>query len=280
MPINNKRTILILGTLLFLVIIFFGFTNKRSGNDLSSNSLEVINNKKITEDYTQILNTTFANKTVSPWNIQANEKGITVVPFTFAPTKNVMKAHINVKENFSSLPSGTPRAEILGAGIKLENDSEYIITFNTYLPPDFQIEKTYSNPHSFFQVHQNLLVGSPQLALGIDQDKYRMTSNSSASVHPEYKPTLKMLGNINGDLGKWVKWVIYYKPSYSSSGRVIIFKDKKPLLDFKGVTAYDNVTGYLKFGLYKWNWQKAPTTTNDIVTYFSDIHIYKKNWRD
>lgn len=256
---------------IFLATIFLTFFV----NAIECRADVIPDKSKDEQNYTLMLKTDFADKTVKPWAVHANPGDISVVLNPSDYSKKVMKAHINIKEDFSHVVNGAPRAEILNAEAKLKNDFEYIITFNTYLPSDFQIEKTYNNPHCFFQVHQDILSGSPQLSLGIDKYNYRMTSNSSTAVHPEYMPTVRTFGNVNDDLGKWVKWAIYYKPSYSEKGRIIIFKDHKLVLDFKGVTAYDDITGYLKFGLYKWNWQKTPSSTTEITTYFSDINIYK-----
>lgn len=261
-----KIQIKILFTILFLTFFV---------NTLKCSAEANLDKSHKDQDYTLLLKTDFADKTVKPWDLQANPEDISVVLNPLS-SENVMKAHINVNEDFSHVANGAPRAEIINSKLKFENDSEYIITFNTYLPPNFQIETVSSNPNSFFQIHQDLMYGSPQLALGIDEYNYRMTSNSSGTGFPDYKPVVRLFGNIKDDLGKWVKWSIYYKPSFSPNGRVLIFKDHRLMLDYTGITAYGETTAYSKFGIYKWGWRKAPTTTTDITTYFSDIRIYKK----
>lgn len=226
--------------------------------------------------YDTLIKTDFSDGTVSPWGIQANTGDISVVADPANSAKKVMKAHININEDFTNVVNKTPRAEILYTKQQLVNDSEYVIYFNTYLPQNFQIETTYSNPNSFFQIHQNIQTGSPQLALHIDKNNYVMNSNSSDAANPQYKSVTKTIGSINSDLGKWTEWMILYKPSYSTAGKVVIWKNGVIVLNYSGVCAYSGITGYPKFGIYKWNWQKTPTSTSDITTYFSDIQILQR----
>lgn len=227
-------------------------------------------------ELTPLLITDFANGIIDPWGAQANPGDISVVTDPVGSSIKAMKAHININEDFSKVANGSPRAEILNTKQQFVNDNSYVIIFKTYLPQDFQAELTYTNPHSFFQVHQNISSGSPQLSLQIDKNNYLMTSTSSELANPQYKSVTKIIGTISGDLGKWVEWTILYKPSYSASGQVVIWKNGLIVLVYNGVCAYNGVTGYPKFGLYKWNWKLTPTTTTDITTYFSNIGIYKR----
>lgn len=223
-----------------------------------------------------ILTTDFSDGTVNPWGIQANPGDITVVTDPLDATKKAMKATMNINEDFSNVANGAPRAEIAYTKQQLVNDTTYVIMFRTYLPKDFQMESTYSSPHAFFQVHQNIPGGSPQLSLQIDKNQYRMTSNSSESSPSQYAPVIKTIGTINGDLGKWTDWTILYKPSYSTTGQVVVWKNGALVLNYAGVCAYKGLTGYLKFGLYKSAWKTSPTTISNITTYFSNIQILQR----
>ncbi len=69
---------------------------------------------------------------------------------------------------------------------------------------------------------------------------------------------------------------IYYEPSTKGTGKVIVWKNGTIVQNISGIYTYPNYTGYLKMGIYKWNWQKAPTTTTDLTSYMSDIYIYRK----
>ena len=217
--------------------------------------------------YSQVLYTDFADNTVKPWGIQANSGDIAVVPDPAGISGNVMKVHINVNENYSGVANGVPRAEILSLNnypawnYYFNNDSEYVIRFKTFLPADFQFETVYSNPHLFVQVHQNLSSGSPQFSIVIDGTNYKFASDSALSTadHTEFS---RIIGSVSGDLNSWVEWIIFYRPSHDIGGEVIIWKNKQLLYHYKGVCAYSAPQGYLKFGIYKWNWQKRANYHN------------------
>lgn len=265
-------------TILFTIFLFafFFFANKCNANNISYNIRNLQKNKK---NYTELVKTDFSDSSVMLWKIQANPEDVTVTTNPTNSSKNVLKVHMNINEDFSHVANGSPRAEIVTTKFFLENDSEYLIEFKTYLPDDFRLETSESNPHCFFQVHQNISTGSPQLLLGIDRNEYQMTSDSAVSFL-EHKKVIKYFGNVKKDLGKWVKWTIFYTPSFGENGKVIILKNNRTVLNYKGVCAYNNTAGYLKFGIYKWNWQKTPTTVTDMTTYFSNINIYKLIQKD
>lgn len=257
--------------ILFVILFLTFFVNvlKCSAETVSN----VIKNK---QDYTLLLSTDFADGTVNPWGVQANSGDISVVTSPTDSSKKVMKAHINVNEDFSHVANGTPRSELVDHKIVINNDSEYLIKFSTYLPSDFQMENLYSNPHIFFQVLQNVILGSPPLSIGIDKDNYRMAS-CTGDGHSKRPAVVKPLGKVTDDLGKWVDWMVFYRPSYSENGKIIIWKNKQVVINYTGFCAYKDVTSYIKTGIYKWDWKKAPTTTTDIIMYFSNINIYKWN---
>lgn len=257
--------------LLILLITFFSNMQKCSAFGIINNLPKL---QKIKKNSTKLLSVEFWDKNILNWGIQANCGDIVVVSDPINPLKNVMKAHININEDFSRVANGTPRAEILNTKTMLSNDSKYLMEFKTYLPSDFQIEQT-ENRHIFFQVHQKSSLGSPQLSLGIYRNNYRVTSSFSNTPPYKHQALVKDLDLINNDLGKWVQWSIYYRPSYSKNGEIMIWKNNKLILNFKGFCAYEDPLGYLKFGIYKWNWKIGETSTTDIATYFSDIIIYK-----
>lgn len=222
----------------------------------------------------EILSQDFSDNSLGIWEIQAIKDGITITNDPKNKNKRVMKAHISIREDYSNLLNKTPRAEIFNDKIMLQNGSKYLIKFKTYLPKDFKIEMKDYNQHIFFQVHQNLLEGSPQLSIDIDKDEYKMVSDSAFSFS-EHKQVCKELGKATPDIGKWTDWIVFYEPSYTAEGRIVIWKNNELILDYRGVCAYKDTPGYVKFGLYKWNWQKKPSTVEDIVTYFSDIQVDK-----
>lgn len=234
--------------------------------------------QEIKNKFSPLVETNFPNMSLKPWRVQANQGDIEIVPNPTKFSKNVMKAHINIDEDFSNIANGSPRAEILDAGVMIINDSEYLIKFKTYLPKDFQFETNYSNPSIFFQVHQqDIYLGSPPFAMEIDKGQYVMTSMTSpVGVPKDFEFSVIPFGKIKNDLGKWVDWKVFYKPSHSERGRVIIWKNGALVLDYTGCCAYNNSTGYLKFGIYKWNWKRVPSTTTDVITYFADIHVCQR----
>lgn len=204
------------------------------------------------------------------WIKQALEGGVSVVDNPLGSGK-ALKSILQYDIDYSNMGFGNaPRAEIARTDYMLQNETAYRLKFKTFLPLNFQLESTYTNRHSFFQIHSTSNTGSPQLSLQIDKNNYVMTSHSNftGTLYSE-----RIFGLVTDDFGKWVEWDIYYKPSYSENGRVVIDKDGAQVLDYKGYCAYEGLDSYCKFGLYKWNWKLTPTTVTELITYHKDIEI-------
>ena len=88
-------------------------------------------------------------------------------------------------------------------------------------------------------------------------------------------------GTIYIDLGsipktRWINWVVHIKYSHTNSGILEVWMDGKKVIDRQNMpNAYNDVAyPYLKFGLYKWNWE---TTTSKRVMYFDEVRIGNSN---
>lgn len=235
----------------------------------------LLNEKK----FSKIIDTDFSDGTLQQWRAEAlNENSVNVVNNPDGTSGKCVRLHINYNEDFSGFLTGTPRAAIVLDYNKFhyEINNEYLIKFKTFLPLNFQYETTYSNPFAFFDMHTTRDGGSSPNMIQIDKSSYQFKSNIDMKF--DSSDNLQKLINIysiTNDLGVWVSWINFYRPSYSLNGRSIIWKDGNIIFDYKGFTAYRNTNSYQKFQMYKWDWKVLPTDTTDEVIYIKDIEIYK-----
>ena len=230
--------------------------------------------------FSKLIDTDFSDGTLQGWTPQAlNENSVMVVNKPDGSNGKCVRLHINYNEDFSNMGYGNvPRAAIAFDANKFlyEKNKDYLIKFKTFLPADFQYETIYENKFAIFDMHTTLLEGATPNGILIDKTNYQWNSNIAAEFsNASYLYKIINVGSILPDLGHWVEWVNYYRPSYSMSGRTVLWKNNQKIFDFNGYTAYKDVDTYQKFQLYKYAWQVSPTSTTDEVMYIADIQIFE-----
>lgn len=215
--------------------------------------------------------------------------------------RNSMKAYLN-----RSIHSNPYRTEITlknGAttyGTKLIYfEKIYSISFNIYFDDGFVQDET---REIFFQLHgvpdDGEMFRNPNIGFVLDGDgiltEYVIRlKGDTKSLTPDSGPDRYSysesfnLGEMDGDIGKWVNWKIEMLYTYSSQGGYVkVFKDDALLLDKQNVeTAFnDDKGGYFKFGVYKWPWNTddpgyvaGSTGASERIQYYSNIDIKMRN---
>jgi len=193
--------------------------------------------------------------------------------------KKAFKSEMHYLTNYKGLAGDVPRSEIqLTTWSKnrhdLEIGKEYVISVKSKVPSDEQIE-THYNQYLLFQVHQYSGTASPVFGLYVDKNHY-FVQNCTPKADGTYRYYVSpSLGNISDLLGVWVNWTLRIKVSDKNDGLLQLYKNGKEVCKFSGPTAYPHSNNYFVIGLYKWNWQRFPTSTNYHYAYFTDFNIQK-----
>jgi hypothetical protein len=195
--------------------------------------------------------------------IQANPGGIALVDDPENPARKVLRAHIDRGERYAGVANGVPRAELLfPAPVRFEQGRDYLVRWSTWLPADFSFDSR--QLMIITQVNQGKWTGAPTLALALLGNRYAMSVHGGVR-HDEVSAG-KWLCCADGDRGRWVHWAIHYVPDETGQQALTeLYKDGSRVFEARGVqNAYPAVQdAYLKLGLYKPNWDIAPT---DVVT--------------
>jgi len=161
-----------------------------------------------------------------------------------------------------------------------EIGKEYWVGMSIYLPEDWVTDYT---KEIIAQIHswpdKNLGEGwrNPPIALMVDGDQWLMR------IRADSKPLTKMgqyeLDTTYADLGtikrgEWTDWVFRIKYRYDSQGLLEAWCDGRKVISHKGpVTQNDKGGGFLKFGVYKWDWQGSATATSNRTLYIDALRI-------
>lgn len=199
------------------------------------------------------------------WYVQANTGAITTVTAPAGKGGIAAKVTINKSDNFSKVANGTPRAE-LQSRKTLYTGKDYKIEWKTYLPLDFKFDNP-DNRELFMQVHQTAGDGSPPIEVGLSGNKYYYDSNFFGAP--------KAFNDASLDRGKWISWTMHFKPSATGGAITEIYKNGVLLVTYTGKNAYSTGNGYMKTGIYKWDWnnQSWPSKVTNRTIYFDDINI-------
>ncbi len=156
---------------------------------------------------------------------------------------------------------------------EFEIGKEYWFGFAVYLPNDYQNPK-YDD--ILFQINSRPDAGdgsrNPSITLNVGGDlKNRKRgvneSNWVISVAGDDRRILRdsnyqshasaVLGPVNRDKGRWVKWVVHFKNTYKSNGFLEVWKDGVQVYNKRGIrTTFNDARGsYVKMGSYKWSWK-------------------------
>jgi hypothetical protein len=187
--------------------------------------------------------------------------------------RNALKVSIALEEDYSRLVNGSPRAEIAFLGqMRFETGNEYIIRWSTFIPDDYVSDPDESVVIT--QIHQGgCCSGPPPVMLTIRGMHYEFAERSGAGKVRQHR-----LSEIAADLGRWVTWVLRYRPDPSGSrARTELKKDGLAVFNSKGIgNAYpDGQSSYLKIGLYKSTWVGATGRPDRITLFYGPVSIKK-----
>jgi len=74
---------------------------------------------------------------------------------------------------------------------------------------------------------------------------------------------------------QWLEFVVHIVHSKNSDGLVEVWENKKQIVRHQGANMYPNAIGLpnWKLGLYKWTWEKKPTSIGKRIIYFDNVKI-------
>jgi hypothetical protein len=194
------------------------------------------------------------------------------------PEKWAIRVRLRRDEDFSRVVNGAPRAEFtLPKYVVLRTGKEYLIRWRIYLPTDFEFDE--QQMEIVTQFHQGTRNGLPPIMLTLLGDGYEFSVRGGA--HTRHGVGLRMCCAA-ADRGRWVEWMMRYAPDASGRDAVTqLWKDGVHVFDGSGKpNAYpDDDKAYLKFGVYKPEWQKLPSDIERIALYFSDVRVEERSLR-
>lgn len=126
---------------------------------------------------------------------------------------------------------------------KMVYNRDYWVGFSTLFPQNWKHSGT---TEIVAQVHTTQEGGVP-LAIRAGKGYWQVLSRGNRT-----KMTTYDLNSVYDDLGRWVDWVVRYKPSYRSEGVLKVWKDGELVVNQIGrPTAFKAEVGpYFKFGMY------------------------------
>ena len=142
--------------------------------------------------------------------------------------------------------SNQKRAEVVikGANKSMDFEKDYWFGFSVYIPSNWQTPAGFEIP---FQIHEPDGNTRPTVALYTGSGTWKIKTEGAGFSKEE-----QFLNPVSADRGKWVDFVVQYRPSYKGTGIIKIWKDKNLVYTRTGNTAGNYVGGtYAKFGIYK-----------------------------
>lgn len=130
----------------------------------------------------------------------------------------------------------------------MEWNRDYWIGFSVYIPEGW---KHYDKFEILAQIHATVDPGEPQqqppFAIYTGSGEWKITSRWNTGQQQVNWP----LNSVYEDTGKWTDFVIHYKPSYTDSGVLRVWKNGDLVARRYGPNAYDDQRGpYFTMGLY------------------------------
>ena len=170
-------------------------------------------------------------------------------------TKYARAGKYSMESTISNSSSNKKRTEavIPGTAKFMEFNRDYWIGFSIYLPAGWQVP---DNMELLAQIHRSTTGGGqPPLALYTGSGEWKLTSQEWGGKKDWF------LNSVYEDVGRWTDFVIHYKPSYTSSGVLEVWKDGGLVAKRNGAnTAKDSKGPYFKLGIYKSQYN-APSKT-------------------
>ncbi|CAB3751950.1 heparin lyase I family protein [Paraburkholderia humisilvae] len=208
--------------------------------------------------------------------LQANPGGIGVVADPADSARKVLRAHIDRSERFANVANGVPRAELLfPAPVRFEQGRDYLIRWSTWLPKDLGFDSR--QLVIITQINQGKWTGAPTLALALLGRRYAISVHGGAR-HDKVSAG-KWLCCAERDRGRWVHWVIRYVPDETGRHALTeLYKDGSRVFAAREVpNAYPGVQdAYLKLGLYKPNWDVAPSDVATSTVLYGPLSVLRR----
>lgn len=224
--------------------------------------------KEMPDSYQLFYNTNFASGFGSCEVREAGKNELSIVAAPGNPEKKVAKIELHREGDLS-------RAEVSLANCsKIKNGRDYMITFSTYMPPDYLVDSRQSE--KIVEIHQGTGSGPAPFSLSISGDKYVADlHNGTNGKHYVLGPAGSTMQK-SGDKGYWIKWALHYRPDPTGArADTDLYKNSVLVMSADGVpNAYANDdNAYFKMGITK-HWSGAQASAvSDRVMYFGDVAI-------
>ncbi|MCA9363594.1 polysaccharide lyase, partial [Candidatus Kaiserbacteria bacterium] len=179
-------------------------------------------------------------------------------------TEQALNGRYAMRSQVTSSMSNQKRAEVVpksSTGVRsMEFEKDYWFGFSVYIPTNWTTPPGFEIP---FQIHEPSGGTQPTLALYTGSGTWKVKTEGQGFGKDE-----KFLNKVSDDKGKWVDFVVQYRPSYKGTGVAKVWKDGSLVYSRTGNTAGNYVGGtYAKFGIYKGNLE------DNNVLYHDDIRI-------
>jgi len=216
----------------------------------------------------------FEDKELSKiWGTSRFESGAVEIQSDIVRMGNrAVKITVKSKDKFESnkgKAKDTERDEIReDKSLWAKEDEGYEYSFSVFLPKDFPVVRT-RLVISQWKHHDELnsaIVDNPLIALRYSSGKFRITLQTTEEKNTlfETKEDIR---------GKWIDFKFHIKFSRLPSGLLRVWMNKKKIIEYKGVTAYNKKQGYplpgrfhFRMGLYR-DLMDIPMTA-----YFDEYH--------
>jgi Polysaccharide lyase len=140
------------------------------------------------------------------------------------------------------------------------------IGFSIFLPNDWVKDPS---AESVTQWHQFADIGGgPPLALITNNGQWQI------SQHWENFEKHTLIGAY--ETGRWTDWIFHIRWSPESDGFITIWRDGGEVFSAQGKNKHnDGHAVYMKFGIYKWDWQSNPSKSqvNERVMFYDSLRI-------
>lgn len=225
---------------------------------------------------------------IDGWYVQAAPGECEIVPHPLGDGY-AAKLQINYNTDYEThlaAYNGKPRSNISHsyAPFRFRYGNTYVVSFDLYLPLDFQIDTNANNQVAVCGFHsadsgegtQCNIPGQSSCRLDIFGDTlYYGHGYVDESLVSHY---LKFpICDLSELIGVKTNFKISFKSRQNKKGRVRIWKNGQQIINFKGQTCRTGVNelNYLKLGPYKYSWKLVATSTTNHTLYYSNIHVKK-----
>lgn len=144
--------------------------------------------------------------------------------------------------------------------------AEQWIGFSIHLPESWVPDRSAESLTQWHQVADT--GGSPPLAIITRDGQWQISQHWEN--HAQHTP----LGSYSTE--RWTDWVLHVRWSPESDGFIKIWRDADEVFSVSGKNKHaDGRPVYLKFGIYKWDWQSNPgrSTTDQRVMFYDSLRI-------